>query len=78
MKIVDNRLEKRAFVEAGDILDTNCGIRLVIKSCDGFACVDLEDGTQSTAWYDSIEELLDVYSSVSVIKSADVKIVLDK
>lgn len=78
MKVVYSREENKSYVEAGDILDTNCGFRLVIRSDDEFACVNLEDGDKTTAWYGSIEELLDVYNSVSVIKSENVKIVLDK
>lgn len=66
--------EIKSNIEVGDIIETNCGLRMVVKDDYKYSTIKL-DGNVSVDWSDSIETLVKGYGVTSVYKNKDLKII---
>lgn len=63
-------------ISVGDMLVTSIGKRIVIKENGKYALINL-GGAVVTDWYEKIEELIEYYNILSVIKCENL-IILEK
>lgn len=74
---IDLKKNKIDEYEVGDLVETSCGHRIIVKDCNSFALMSLS-GVIITDWKASINEALYGYEVLEHYKNNDLKLTLNE